>query len=270
MFQHYEDVFLRDISMIFAATIGIILLGWFYMRNSNLVDYFFKKPKALITKEKKWDGAQELSYANLDWHGQWCDAHFTQRLQEPKAIWQIGVFHCQRIEKERDFSFGMQIPWFEFSKTGLPVESIMSPIFRKIFAKYKSKFERVNFVRKSFGKPIELYTWLRNETHIRTAVFAFLDEVLRLCEQYGLSPRLTITMEEIVTLEVFFPKAGGSPLSELDELMGVEYREEEHLGMLKLWVAFSLSKAPNSFELPTLKPAFHIAHEGVLRYSNVS
>lgn len=260
MFQQYEDIFLRDIAMLFAASIGLILLVWFYIRNSNALDFLFKKPKFLPQKEEPKE-TQNLGYAALDWHGEWCDRNFTHQLYESKTIWDIGLFHCHRIVKEKDFYFGSHIPWFEFSKTGHHVETIMSPIFRKIFGKYKGQFERMNFVRKSFGEPIELYTWLRNETHIRSAVFAFLDEVLKRCHEQGAIPRLTINMEEIVTLEIFVPKVGNSSLQILAEFMGVDHSEEEQAETLKLWVAFSLKRAPTSFQLSAPQNAILIENE---------
>lgn len=237
-----QEAFLRDILLSFAALIGLL-----YILVINLKDYWVR-PGVFSKKNKD---KSQFDPSKTDWKGDNLTS-FKLNFDEPHTIWEINLFSMRMIHKEKLFSTFKGFPWFEFSKSQVATEKIMSPILRKIFMKYRSKFEKVHpiHVTRVSRESIHLYTWLQNETHTNTAVFNFLDEALLIASEAKIYPSLSIIWDDVIFIEALFPS---HPLlinleKEFENTQGIDYHVTYSQVSLKLWLAFSIEKIPSSLK----------------------
>ena len=162
------------------------------------------------------------------------------------------MFTIRMIKKDKSFSSFAGFPWFEFSKSQSATEKIMSPILRKIFIKYRSKFEKVLPIQvvRVPKETVHFYTWLHNETQTHTAIFNFLEEVLIISSEAKSYPNLSIIWDDVIYVEATFPN---NPLFKdienlFEQIMGIDCTVSNSHIILKLWIAFSIEKIPNSLK----------------------
>lgn len=237
-----QDVLFRDILLAFAALIGLLYVLVINIKESRVRFRAFHKS---IPDKTKYDPSKS------DWHGEFLK-NYSLAFEEPHIIWEINMFSIHMIKKDKSFSTFAGFPWYEFSKSQSTTESIMSPILRKIFLRYREKFEKVHpiHVVRVPKETVHFYTWLQNETHTHTAVFNFLDEALKIALEAGIYPSLSIIWDDVIYVEVIFPNNSS--------LTNMEHRFEKTIGIdcimskshmnLKLWIAFSIEKIPTSFK----------------------
>lgn len=237
-----QDVLFRDILLAFAALIGLLYVLIINFKESRV---HFRAFHNSISDKKKYD------LSKSEWQGEFLK-NYSLSFDEPHVIWEINMFTIRMIKKDKSFSTFSGFPWYEFSKSQSTTEKIMSPILRKIFLKYRSKFEKVNpiHVLRVPKETVHFYTWLQNETHTHTAVFNFLDEALIMAGEAKIYPSLSIIWDDVISVEVIFPK--NSMLidikHEFDKTVGIDCNISNSHVNLKLWIAFSIEKIPASLK----------------------
>jgi hypothetical protein len=237
-----QDALFRDILLIFAALIGLLYVLIINFKESRVR---FRAFHNSISNNKLYD------LSKSEWHGEFLK-NYPLTFDETHVIWEINMFTIRMIKKDKSFSSFAGFPWYEFSKSQSTTEKIMSPILRKIFLKYKSKFEKVHPIQvvRVPKETIHFYTWLQNETHTHTAVFNFLDEALLMALESKIYPSLSIIWDDVIYIEVIFPK--DSLLSEIENefnnTIGIDCTMSKSHVNLKLWIAFSIEKIPISLK----------------------
>ncbi|BBH53827.1 hypothetical protein [Fluviispira sanaruensis] len=242
-----QDILVRDMILLFAAIIGALFLLILNLRESGIrFKTFSEKTTLNKTNLHSFDDRQ---YAETDWQGL-SVSYYKIQFEEQHTIWQINMFSITMNQREKIFSSFSGFPWYEFSKSQSSTEKIMAPILRKIFLKYKDKFEKTHpiHVLRVPRDTIHFYTWLHNETHTHSAIFNFLDESLYLARQAEVFPSLSIVWDDTIFIEVIFPKNNifNEYEKEFEEIVGIECIGSESRIILKLWIAFSIEKVPIS------------------------
>lgn len=237
-----QDVLIRDILLAFSALIGLLYVFIINFKDSRVRFRTFHK---MLVEKIEYD------LSNSEWHGEFLK-NYPLTFDEPHVIWEINLFSIRMIQKDKSFSSFAGFPWYEFSKSQATTEKIMSPILRKIYSKYRSKFEKVhpiNVVRVPKDS-VHFYTWLQNETHTHTAVFSFLDETLIMSQEAKIYPSLSIVWDDVIFVEVVFPNNSlFEDLSkEFNDTIGIDCTIDKSHVTLKLWIAFSIEKIPNSLK----------------------
>ncbi|WGL59084.1 hypothetical protein QEJ31_11190 [Pigmentibacter sp. JX0631] len=237
-----QDVLIRDVLLFIAALIGLVYILIVHFKESR---FHFKYLGKLNKDNNDYD------FSKLEWFGQFA-SFYSLTFDEPHVIWEINMFSIRMIKKDKKFSSFAGFSWFEFSKSQSTTEKIMAPILRKIFLKYRLKFEKIHPIKvvRVPKDSVHLYTWLQNETHTTTAIFNFLDEALYISSESKVYPSLTIVWDDIISIEVILPNSVN--INNLDKkfekIIGVEYTKTESTIHLKLWVAFSIEKIPLSLK----------------------
>ncbi|APJ03078.1 hypothetical protein [Silvanigrella aquatica] len=237
-----QDVLFRDILLAFAALIGLLYVLIINIKESRVR---FRNFNSLLSSHSQFDPSK------TDWHGDFVK-NYPLHFDEPHVIWEINMFSMRMMKKDKAFSSFAGFPWFEFSKSQSTTEKIMSPILRKIFLKYRSKFEKVQpiHVVRVPKESVHFYTWLQNETHTHTAVFNFLDEALIIASEAKIYPTLSIVWDDVIFVEVIFPNntALTNIEHEFDKSFGIDCTVTKTHVNLKLWIAFSIEKIPTSLK----------------------
>lgn len=233
-----QDILIRDVLLLIAALIGLVYILIVHFKESRFHFRYFGK----MQNQKK-----DYDLNKLEWYG-YFSSFYSLTFDEPHVIWEINMFSIRMIKKDKAFSTFAGFSWFEFSKSQTTTENIMAPILRKVFLKYKSKYEKVSPIKvvRVPKESVHLYTWLQNETHTTTAIFNFLDESLYISSESKVYPSLTIVWDDVIYVEVLLPDS--SLIQNLDKkfekMLGVEYSKTDSTVHLRLWVAFSIEKIP--------------------------
>ncbi|KAB8029797.1 hypothetical protein [Fluviispira multicolorata] len=242
-----QDILVRDVILVFAAIIGAAFLLILNLRESGIRFKVFGENQHLDKSDLH--AYDETHYSVTDWQSISVESYIIH-FEEPHTVWQINMFTISMNQREKIFSRFSGFPWHEFSKSQSSTEKIMAPILRKIFLKYKSKFEKIHpiHVLRVPRESIHFYTWLQNETHTHSAIFNFLEESLYLSKQAEIFPSLSVVWDDTIYLEVIFPKNHLSSLfeQEFEKVFGIDCSSSESRVILKLWVAFSIEKIPQS------------------------
>jgi hypothetical protein len=237
-----QDVLFRDILLAFAALIGLLYVLIINLKESRVR---FRAFNTTIVNRIRYD------LSKSEWQGEFLK-NYPLSFDETHIIWEINMFTIRMIKKDKSFATFSGFPWYEFSKSQSTTEKIMSPIVRKIYSKYRSKFEKVHpiHVERVPKETVHFYTWLQNETHTHTAVFNFLDEALIIASEAKIYPSLSIIWDDVIYVEVIFPnnslltKIG----AEFDKTIGIDCNMTKSQVNLKLWIAFSIEKIPPSLK----------------------
>lgn len=237
-----QDVLFRDVLLFIAALIGLLYILILNIKESRIRFRSFNKPDA---ENKKYD------LSKLEWYGEF-SKFYSLTFEEPHFIWEINMFSIRMIKKDKKFSSFSGFSWYEFSKSQANTEKIMSPILRKVFLKYRTKFEKVHpiHVLRVPKETVHFYTWLQNETHTNTAIFNFLDEALYIASEAKVYPSLSIIWDDIIYVEVSFPNnlLIKNIEKEFEKTFGAECINKGANVHLRLWIAFSIEKIPNSLK----------------------
>ena len=237
-----QDVLFRDILLAFAALIGLLYVLIINIKESRVRFRAFNK---IIVDKIQYD------LSKSEWQGEFFK-NYPLTFDEPHVIWEINMFTIRMIRKDKSFSTFAGFPWYEFSKSQSTTEKIMSPIVRKIYLKYRSKFEKVHpiHVVRVPKETVHFYTWLQNETHTHTAVFNFLDEALIIASEAKIYPSLSIIWDDVIYIEVIFPNNSliSSIEHEFEKTIGIDCITSKSQVNLKLWIAFSIEKIPTSLK----------------------
>lgn len=218
---------------------GIFVLIFVNLKDAGIKFATFQK----LDKNKK----QRYEH-QLDWRVEQTQPYLLL-LEEQHIIWEIQIFSIRMNQKRKIFSSFAGFPWYEFSKSQSTTEKILSPILRKIFLKYKKKFEKIQpiHILRVPRESVHFYTWLQNETHTHTAIFHFLDEALLLAQEALVYPSLSIVWDDVIFIEVIFPQNEifQQLKQEFEKMSAIESSVTHSHLSLKLWVAFSIEKIPH-------------------------
>lgn len=248
MLEFQNEIFVRNLILIIAAGIGFFFLIGFYFH--NCVSYFlpFGRRRGDIKKysEKNFFDSD----SNSDWIVVGSVKNYSAAFDQSFIVWDISAFKIKMDRWEKLFSHKDDFPWFDFSHSQHECEKIMLPILKKIRSKYVGKFEQVNPIHVSRIEKgnLHLYTWLRNENHIHSVIFNFLDEILNLAHEANVYPSLSILWSDSILMEVFLPLHSGfqNIESAIKDIFGVEYKKEKNRIKFTLWLAFTNETVPNS------------------------
>ncbi len=237
-----QDVLIRDVLLFIAALIGLLYILIINIKESRIRFRSFNKSNSEKTK---------YDLSKLEWYGEF-SKFYSLTFEEPHFIWEINMFSIRMIKKDKKFSSYSGFSWFEFSKSQANTEKIMAPILRKVFLKYRTKFEKVHpiHVLRVPKETVHFYTWLQNENHTNSAIFNFLDEALYIASEAKVYPSLSIIWDDVIYVEVTLPNniLIKNLEKEFDSIFGAECTNLGTNVHLRLWIAFSIEKIPNSLK----------------------
>lgn len=250
MFGEYEHLIIaKNFFLLGSGLLGVFVLLIIYFKNLGLR---FKPIYTRETDPKELRQLHEQRADNLRW-GQILDEKnfFVPMYKEEWAFWDIGTFSARQIGVEKLFSTVPGEPWFIFSKSRQDAENLIDPIVKKVLTKYKKKFDNaipIELVTLSTQNEQKLYTWLKTETHIRSAIFTFLDEIIHICRTAEVEPDLKITHTHEIYFEISIPHNEFSLYvhEEMRKNWGLEVFHNKNKTVLKLWIAFSPQEIPKS------------------------
>jgi hypothetical protein len=250
LLQDYEHIIIvKDLFLLSSGLLGTFMLLVIYIKNLGL------RFRPIYTRESD---PQALKHLYDDIHSlHWChiarEESFFLKLssQEGWTCWEIKTFSAHQIPREKLLSSVPGEPWFIFAKNREDAENLIDPIVKKILTKYRKKFDNkipIEVVTLSTQNESKLYTWLKTETHIRSAIFTFLDEILYICNIANVEPGLKITHTHEIHFEISIPHNKLSQLvhEEIQKNWGLEVLHETNRTVLKLWIAFSPHEVPLS------------------------
>lgn len=245
-----NEIFIRNFIFIGAAAFGILFLIGFYFRNLTLWMSLHSK-KRLEEQKFSSENISSETLENEDWEVLNAGKSYHVLLDQGCTVWDVSAFQAKGDQIETLFPSFSTIPWYEFSRSHHDCEKIMLPILKKIRSKYRGKFDQVNPIHVSRiekENAPKLYTWLKNETHIQTVVFTFLDEILSLSKEANVYPSLSLLWSDVILLEVFLPfhRFFQNMEEDINKVFGIDFLKEEDRIHLKLWIAFSLENVPDS------------------------
>lgn len=237
-----QDILFRDILLAVSAVIGLLYVLIINIREHRNIFKNFGKG---------FDNKFPYDLSKSEWHGEF-SSYYRLTFDEPHIIWEINLFTIRMIKKDKSFSSFAGFPWYEFSKSQSTTEKIMSPILRKIFLKYKTKFEKIHPIQvvRVPKETIHFYTWLQNETHTHSAIFNFLDETLNIALEAKVYPSLSIYWDDVIYFEVILPNNHllKDIEVEFNKIFGIDCVVNKMQISIKLWVAFSIEKIPRSLK----------------------
>ncbi len=242
-----EEYLLKDIFIIICALFGIIILIFIQIKNSGLKVKFLKKKKKLKKELLLNENKNSLTYSK-NWT-YYKDGYSIN--MEDFFIWNINLFNCYKINKHSRLEKIKGHFWYKFSNCKEKTDKIMIPIFRKVINKYRNQVgseKSIHFIAKNHNHNSYLYTWLRNESHIHTVIYTFLDECIYIANQLKLKVDILLTLDHFVAIEVLIPFEESILLfeKELKEIYAVEFSLDKKLIRIKLWLAFSAEEVPTA------------------------
>lgn len=268
-----NEIFIRNIIFVAAAIIGIVFLIGFYFRNLKQWIFFHSKKRIPSEKFSNKNISDEI-LENEHWESMNIGKNYHVSLDQSCTLWDVSAFKIKMDRIEKLFSNSKDLPWYEFSSSHQDCEKIMLPILKKIRSKYRGKFDQVNPIHVSRiekENAPRLYTWLKNETHIQTVVFTFLDEILNIAKEANVYPSLSLLWSDVILLEVFLPfhHLFQNMEEDIRRIFGIDFEKEENKIHLKLWIAFSLDKIPPSLMDKSDSDTENISvwHEGLKKAS---
>lgn len=243
-----QEYLFKDISIIISALFGLVILIVIQLKNMGIRFRPFGRRKSDFVKASssklKYE-TNELSY-DKDWS--YAKEGFEISPEGSYVVWFIGVFHIRRLNINANLHNLHGHYWYKLSNSRTTTEKIMAPIFRKVVNKYKNKFDTEKSIQFNTTdyEDCQLYTWLKNESHIHTVIYAFLDECIYIAHELQIKPSLIVTLTDLISLEIVMPHNEMILLFEKDfkDLYAVDFFVEEEFVRIKLWVAFSKDKIP--------------------------
>lgn len=253
MLELENEIIVRNFILIVAAAIGLLMVFGYYLRNSSIRFLpFGRRASDVARSENRNEKPVDVAELNHNWTDFEVIEGYQIDVEEPYVIFEISAFQSKMQRIEKLFQAAKEFLWYEFSNSKIESEKIMLPILKKIRSKYRGKFEHVNpiHVARVEKENIHLYTWLRNETHIQATVFHFLDEILNLARRARVYPSLSIVWSDIISIEASLPH---HPLlihfgQDMRDKYNAEYAQDDNRIVLKLWLAFSREKVPDSLK----------------------
>lgn len=249
-----SEIFLKNLSFIIAASVALICVALFYLKNSR-ISFIYKSIKknkrmqALFKRGVPVKDSLDAKILKFDLIGITSVEKYSNKLDHVFFIWDISAFKINVKRCENSFPTMENYPWYEFSRTAHSCEEIVLPILKKIRSRYKGKFEHVNPIHVSRienGRHL-LFTWFKNEKHIHDVLFHFLDRILLLTQEANVYPSLSILWSDQIMFEVLLP---AHPFfqnlkQKFDDVFTAEYEESEDKVKMRVWVAFSNFNVPN-------------------------
>jgi hypothetical protein len=241
-----QEYFFKDFFIIFSAIFGLIILVAVQLKNSGFRFRPLGRRQSDLSRFEKFNLQKHKLRFDINWS--YSAFGFGIRLEEQHAIWQISVFTMKKINEKMPMHKIHGNFWYNFAKSKKETEKIMSPILRKLFNKYKDKLDSdksIQLVNKDL-RDYQLYSWLKNETHVHTAIYSFLDECIYIAGQFNLRPFLTIYLSNQVYLEISIPKNEllESIEKEFKNLYAVEFSVDNYYVKIKFWLAFCAENIP--------------------------
>ncbi len=249
MLNNEQEFFFKDFFIILSALAGLIILIVIQLNN---LGFRFRPLGRRITDLKSYPYTQNSEKKefifNKDWH--YSVHNFTILAEDYHLIWHIGIFEIVKIIPKINLKNIDGFQWHEFSNSKTKTENIMVPIFRKIIGKYKKQFDfekSIQFLREE-NTDQYLYSWLKNESHLHTAIYNFLDECIFISNELNIKPTLIISLSDYITFEILLPKNELILVfeKEIRELYAVDLVVEKEYVKIILWVAFSQNNVPET------------------------
>ncbi|MES2615098.1 MAG: hypothetical protein V4591_06770 [Bdellovibrionota bacterium] len=244
-----QEYFFKDFFIIFSAIFGFVVLIYVQLKNSGFRFRPYGRRRGDYNKANA-----DLSHKKLgSVYAEQCfylKNSIEIRMEDYYTVWNIGLFSTQKMFDKKSQIQNLQGKnWYKFSDSKKNTEKIMSPLFRKIFNKYKNSFDSeksIQFETKNHEDNC-LYTWLKNESHIHTAIYSFLDECVYITGEIKMKPSLLVTLSDVITVEIIFPhnELLISFEDAFRELYAVDFIIEPDVIRITLWIAFTEHKIPD-------------------------
>ena len=250
MFVSVQEYFFKDFFIIFAALCGLVVLIFIQLKNLGLR---FKPQGRRLDDFNKIDPfLSNIELSNINFHLSSCfvSESFKILVEEANIIWYISIFNKFEIELENKSTKIKDYLWYNFSNSNLNTEKIINPIFRKIVHKYGKKFgseKSIEFINEKILN-CQLYSWLRNETHLHKVIFIFIEECFLIAKEVKLKPSLKFVFSDALCLEISMPYHETILLFEHDfkDLYAVDFVVEDNMIKIILWLAFSEKNIPET------------------------
>ena len=246
MLGNEQEYLLKDFFIIISALFGLIILVFIQIKNLGFRFRPLGRRKTDLIKltHLKHD-KNDLIY-DKNWI--YNKNSFEIGLEDYYLVWHISLFKCKKVNLKVKLQKLHGRFWYKFSNSKLKTEKIMAPLFRKIVNKYKNRFESeksIQFISKNY-EDCHLYSWLKNESHIHTAIYSFLDECIYIANELALKPSLLVTLSDSITVEILMPHNEHILLFEKDfkELYAVDFSVDKECVRITLWLAFTQDKIP--------------------------
>jgi hypothetical protein len=117
-------------------------------------------------------------------------------------FWRVSLFSASQWQQDPCFEEAFA-GYFSFAMTPSEADRVITPIMRKIYARYKHQFEVSSPITILYSDcQEETLTWLPSEAALRATIFRFLDECLTVSNLYHMEPTLTISRGTIFWIAV--------------------------------------------------------------------
>ena len=250
MFVSVQEYFFKDFFIIFAALCGLVVLIFIQLKNLGVR---FKPRGRRLDDFNKIDSVlSKIEFTNVHFDLSQCSVSqsFKVLVEEANIIWYISMFNKFEIELENKSTKIKDYLWYNFSNSNLNTEKIIYPIFRKVVYKYGKKFgseKSMEFINQKVLN-CQLYSWLKNESHLHKVIFTFIDECFLIAKEVQLKPTLQFVFSDALCLEISIPYHETVLLFEQDfkGLYAVDFVVEDNLIKIILWLAFSEKNIPET------------------------
>jgi hypothetical protein len=172
------------------------------------------------------------------WAGRWPDGE--------ARVWDVTLFGARALDGLRAVELG-NARYFELGPDARACERVLSPLARKLLARFRGEFERSRPVAVARPRAVRegaWVTWLSSERHIHHVCHWFLDEMVKVARDARVTPSLLVDWDEGFALCVRMPFA--RELSALEGLAhdspGLEVAFSAEEVVVKLSVACARSR----------------------------
>lgn len=198
---------------------------------------------------------------NDDWTGEELRPFPINRRGLEARTWEVTLFGSRELESLRSVKLE-GASYFELGHNALDSIRILTPMVRKLVARFRSEFEQAQPIlhvppaipprpkkklsttwgEEPFSPPSPaLLSWLSSERHIHHVSHWFLSELHKVAREARVTPSLTVSWEEGLVFSVRMPFAHElsvlSDLAKENDCIGVAITREEVV--IDLWVAFT-------------------------------